>query len=237
MNSLTRTAGIMGYLMLLGTPAAQVLGQDAMSIDGNGSIGIGTDTPLQKFHVEGGNMLVRQSSGTDAILEFASGVHLWRVTQNNATGRLVFFYPGGGAVTGSFKFDPSGVENLLRVGVKGANVVDVAGNLEVNGDLIVNGLIRQPDYVFDRAHKVESIEKHAEFMWTNRHLPSVPAAGPENIGPVNVLELQMGILEELEKAHIYIEQLNTEMKSMRAALAAKAEQLTALRIQIESASP
>ena len=50
-------------------------------------------------------------------------------------------------------------------------------------------------------------------MWQNQHLPAV---GPGQVndqgqGLINVGARSQGMLEELEKAHIYIEQLHGEM--------------------------
>jgi hypothetical protein len=47
-------------------------------------------------------------------------------------------------------------------------------------------------------------------MWANKHLPAISAAKTDEYG-LQVIELgahQRGIVEELEKAHIYIEQLS-----------------------------
>lgn len=57
---------------------------------------------------------------------------------------------------------------------------------------------------------IESIESHAEFMWQKKHLPAVPGVQYDESG-LEVLEVgahRRGILEELEKAHVYIEQHN-----------------------------
>lgn len=53
-------------------------------------------------------------------------------------------------------------------------------------------------------------------MWVHRHLPAV---GPTAEGePFNVTEKSGGMLNELEKAHIYIEQLHHRLARLEAAL-------------------
>ena len=49
-------------------------------------------------------------------------------------------------------------------------------------------------------------------MWQHRHLPAVGAGqvNAQGQGMVNVGVRSQGMLEELEKAHIYIEQLKAE---------------------------
>lgn len=232
MSNLSCTLGVFG-MVLLGSSA--VLAQDAMFINDLGNVGVGTSAPTEKLHVQDGNLLVKQNTA-DAILKFATGAtNQWNITQNATTGRLVFFFSGtgGGASTGSFKFDKQGVENLLRVGVLGPSIVDINGNLQVTGNITAAN-VPQPDYVFDSSYKLESIEDHSDFMWQNRHLPSLPSAGRGNVGPVNVLSHQMGMLEELEKAHIYIDQLNTSIASLREELSSKNERLDALEAKFDA---
>jgi hypothetical protein len=68
------------------------------------------------------------------------------------------------------------------------------------------------DFVFDPAYKLDSIEDHAATMWEKSHLPAV---GPTPEGqriPLNLPGRLFGMLNELEKAHIYIDQLNERLK-------------------------
>ena len=80
------------------------------------------------------------------------------------------------------------------------------------------------DFVFDPSYDLESIEEHAAQMWANSHLPAV---GPTQKGtPFNLTEKTGGMLNELEKAHIFIEQLNERLNK-------KGEALEELRTQNE----
>ncbi|MFZ5801462.1 MAG: hypothetical protein ACOY3D_08855, partial [Candidatus Omnitrophota bacterium] len=72
-----------------------------------------------------------------------------------------------------------------------------------------------PDYVFSPDYKLESIEEHAAFMWKNQRLKGIPQVVKDKDGKyiVEVGAQSRGLLEELEKAHIYIEQLNKRIKA------------------------
>ena len=100
---------------------------------------------------------------------------------------------------------------------------DSAGNAKMSGDLYVAGTISVrddpnccADYVFQPDYPLESIEDHSAYMWENRHLKGIPGpeAGEEGKTKINVLKTQMGMLEELEKAHLYIEQLHKRLKAL-----------------------
>jgi hypothetical protein len=100
--------------------------------------------------------------------------------------------------------------------------LDVWGNLAVDGTISQGGTQVHPDYVFEANYELESIEDHAAYMWENKHLEAVPKARQDGNGKY-VIEYGscfMGMLEELEKAHIYIEQLNEELNALKAELTA-----------------
>ncbi len=64
-------------------------------------------------------------------------------------------------------------------------------------------------------YELESIEEHAAYMWENSHLWGV---GPTPDGaPLNLSKKTTGILHELEKAHIYIEQLHRRLEKLERA--------------------
>lgn len=67
------------------------------------------------------------------------------------------------------------------------------------------------DYVFQKSYKLESIEEHSRFMFKNKHLPSLISAN-EIHNLYNPEQRREHILEELEKAHIYIHKLNERIK-------------------------
>ena len=90
-----------------------------------------------------------------------------------------------------------------------------ADTVDINGKLVINGSEVTPDYVFEPDYPLESIDEHAELMWENRHLPSLPGAAKNEKEGVNIVQHQFGVLQELEKAHIYIERLHERLKTLQ----------------------
>jgi hypothetical protein len=100
-----------------------------------------------------------------------------------------------------------------RVGIGTTNPMGV---LDVNGSIYQRGIRLHADYVFEPGYSLESIEEHSAFMWKNRHLKAVPKAAKDDEGN-EILEIgshQKGVVEELEKAHIYIAQLNGRIRDL-----------------------
>ena len=97
----------------------------------------------------------------------------------------------------------------------------ILGRLDVEGAIYQRAKALHADYVFESEYQLESIEKHAEFMWSKKHLKAIPKVKADKNGKevVDVGAHRRGIVEELEKAHIYIEHLNQRLKALEKKLA------------------
>lgn len=118
-------------------------------------------------------------------------------------------------------------------------VIDTSGNVDVmNGNLTIMGQCADEntapmagdgcDFVFNPAYELESIEEHAAYMWENSHLPAI---GPTPEGkriPLNMQKRHFGVLNELEKAHIYIERVNERLKEKETELSEMSDRLARL---------
>ncbi len=102
----------------------------------------------------------------------------------------------------------------MEIGV-GIGTRDPLGKPDVNGTIFQRGSQIHADYVFEPDYELESIGEQAARMWGERHLPAVPPRQTDAEGHeiVETGNHQRGILEELEKAHIYIEQLQRRLEN------------------------
>jgi hypothetical protein len=200
----------------------------SLDISANG-VGIGTDNPTRKLHV------VPDVAGQVVAL-FQNGTH--EISRSDGGYSNIRFATSGGAVTQSYLFQNSPVNgefvirnettpgNPLRiqrtaptnslvmtgVGV-GIGTGSPAGKLDVNGSIYQRGGLIHADYVFEPEYDLPTIEEHASLMWSKSHLPAVPPRQVDEAGRevVDIGAQRRGILEELEVAHIYIEQLEKRM--------------------------
>jgi hypothetical protein len=69
-------------------------------------------------------------------------------------------------------------------------------------------------------------------MWENRHLPGVGPT-PED-QPMNLSKKTGGILNELEKAHIFIEQLHSTVQELKTTIGEKDQALAGLQERLTS---
>jgi len=108
----------------------------------------------------------------------------------------------------------------------GTPVLRIAGD----GAIIHRTTTIHADHVFDPAFPLESIEDHAAAMMSQRHLAAVPPTETDERGDmvVNYSSLLRGLLEELEKAHIYIARINEVVKNQQASLSALTARVAAI---------
>lgn len=181
----------------------------------SGAVGVGTETPAATLDVQSAN------ADTEATFNLTvKDEQVWQIKTHANTGKLnivditndttpLKIEPG--APNSSFTMTATGT-----VGI-GTGAPNANAKLDVDGPIYQRGSSLHADYVFAVDYELESIEDHAEFMWENQHLPAVPARETAADGAeiVDIGAQRRGILEELEKAHIYIERLNEEMKQLR----------------------
>lgn len=128
--------------------------------------------------------------------------------------------------------DSTGSELMLveSSGKVGIGTATPQGTLDVNGSIYQRGAALHADYVFELGYQLETIEDHADFMWNNKHLKSIPKATVDNKGR-EIVELgahRKGIVEELEKAHIYIDMLHNQINEQNKIIQLMEDRLTKL---------
>ena len=196
----------------LATEADQVILKSAgtFTILGNGDVGLGTAAPLGNLDINSG------AADTTLLLNNTSAQ--WELKSKASTGRLNFKNLTLGGVP--FKLGPNSVNGLLSVGTAAADLVEVRGELMVEGDVDVTGTLTTGgptcgggcDAVFGVDYDLPSIEEHAAQMYANSYLPQVGPTVPH--APMNISETMGTMLNELEKAHIYIAQIQAEKRAL-----------------------
>jgi hypothetical protein len=194
----------------------------SIEVASNGNVGIGSAPDATSvFHVKRtGNVLpVFESSNGNAVQ--------FRIKSDSANRRIVAL-DGSDNQQSQIVLANNGHFEFLGPSVGDVRATLDATGLDVNGTIKLNGTQIHPDYVFEPQYDLLSIDQQAAFMWEHRHLPAVGPGIYDSEGK-SVLDLgrkTMGMLEELEKAHIYIEQLNNELRDRSA-------QLQALQARLE----
>jgi len=202
---------------------------NSLAVEGTtGDIGIGTNAPTAPLHVRRTN--APGVLNPQALFENANASSAQRhmlSLQNNGTvyASLIDTSVVGTNVGQQWNiFNAGGLFKITTApgGIDEEELtLDVDGNLTISGGLITTGgggdctSANPCDAVFDpKIYSVPSIEDHAAEMWENGHLPAV---GPTSAAiPINMTQKMLRMLNELEHAHIYIDQLNERIKAIEA---------------------
>ncbi|MFC1794924.1 hypothetical protein ACFL3Q_15220 [Planctomycetota bacterium] len=202
-----------------------------------GNVGIGTTDPISKLDVldtSSNPTIIAVNDGHDdstGVMGFASntgdvqnygGFFVSEGKSGVGVSALSTGSEGIGALTMGTGAGGTGIlaSGELLAGFFDGSVI-ITGDLDVNGSIYQRGNRLHADYVFEPDYELESIDEHSQFMWQHGHLESIPKAQVDGNGQeiVEIGTHQRGIVEELEKAHIYIEQLNNRIKILEEKLA------------------
>ncbi len=186
----------------------------SIDIAATGNVGINTASPATKLHIMGSageSSTVRLESLSTAP---AVDNKKWDITTNKTTGQLTITDDTSG-VRSPFKIGVGAIDNLLLVGAVAPNRLDIMGSLYIQGKK------KGPDYVFTPGYELLSIDSHAKQMWKQKHLPKLSPAETPETGErlIDIGERSHGTLEELEIAHIYIQQLHKRIEGLEERLA------------------
>lgn len=200
----------------------------------SGIAGIGTSTPASSLHVQksdgSASIQIEETNGTKApraLLTLKNNGGSFITMENTDTSKQWYIIHAN-ASPNDFMIQHSTGGQVFRL--KDNGDLTITGKITTSGTTCNGGC----DLVFSNDYPIESIEEHAESMWKNKYLPAVGKTIENQ--PFNLTEKTGGMLNELEKAHIYIDQLNQlikqkdqEFSQKIALLEAKIEQLEANR--------
>ncbi|MFZ5964919.1 hypothetical protein ACOXXX_18395 [Thalassococcus sp. BH17M4-6] len=191
----------------------------SLYIADNSAIGMGTDSPAAALHVQkndgSASLLVENLIGSPPAARemFAmrnnGGSYF---TLDNTRSRTTWFFTHEDAAPNRFIIADAvadGPEMTLTAG----------GDLTIQGQLFTRGSCAAGcDRVFDEDYPLPTIAEQAAMMRANKHLPAVGPT-PEN-GPFNITAMTGGMLNELEKAHLYIAELEGRVARLEALVSA-----------------
>lgn len=200
----------------------------------SGNMGVGTDTPSASVHI-----LRTNGDKPSLVLESQGGNNptAWEIKSNPITGRLTFKDLNG--TTTPFKFQPTAVENLFRVGIVNNSTVDINGNLIVTGNCTEqDGACA--DYVFEDDYELRPLSAVKEFIEENGHLPNIPSADDMMKQGVNIAHITGRLLEKIEELTLYtlqqdetIEQMKLHIEKQSSLLEKQSNRLEEITLKIQ----
>jgi len=204
-------------------------------IDVDGDVGLGTASPDAALHVIGNTLIDNADNGApgdpaplyvrEAVAVGNTVVAHFEKTTGSPISRFVsqfrtWDFTGGNSFTMNDTSD--GVTELT---------LSSDGDLTIEGDFFSTTCNTPcaPDYVFEPDYDLKPLDELAQYVKENKHLPNVPSA-KELVGPINISEMQMTLLEKVEELTLY----TLDQESKLAAQNALIEQLHARLVSLEA---
>ncbi|MBD1362908.1 hypothetical protein IDJ77_03720 [Mucilaginibacter sp. ZT4R22] len=198
---------------------------EALYIDQNGRVGIGTNMPVSALTLGGtGNA----NPNTGAEVEYV-GENL--SFQNQATGGGAYtlgsikivqptgYYGDRGDMIFSLGSGGGGIAERMRInasGNVGIGITNAQNKLDVNGTIhsqkVVIDLIGWNDYVFDKGYKLPSLSEVKAFIDKNHHLPEIPSEKEMVKNGLDVSEMNKLLMKKVEELTLYLIQKDKQDK-------------------------
>ena len=191
-------------------------GSNALVLQADGNVGIGTTTPSQRLDVRGNLAL---DPGSHPILYTGTGStelnRYLKLINSSGLGSASGLMAGGILVADSYAYANPGKNDLIVKGNVGIGTANPTQKLTVNGtiygkevkaDLSVPG----PDYVFDEDYKLIPLEEIKTYIDKNKHLPEVPSAKEMERDGIQLGEMNMLLLKKIEELTLYMIELKKE---------------------------
>ncbi|MFU8844698.1 MAG: hypothetical protein ACNA7V_12925 [Bacteroidales bacterium] len=192
----------------------------------NGNVGIGTQSPQAKLHINGDLKLLSEnptyqfqilSNGQvparrgisltdDPIGTFNFYIHEW---QNEAAFNFI---------NGNDNITLMKIDILGRVGIGTTNTSDA--KLSVAGKILAEEMkiilsVPQSDYVFEEEYELMPLPELDQYIRTNKHLPGVPSAAEFAQDGYSVGEMDDLLLRKVEELTLHIIWLEREIRKLR----------------------
>lgn len=208
--------------------------------ENGGNVGIGTTSPDQKFHIDGGSnstyLKVSRDVGNillGAVLNFNA---IYSRNNTNAAKDLQFVMGSTTAATilanGNVGIGTTSPSQLLHVnGTTLSNVVWIGSGitttnangylLAVNGSAIFTKAVVKlqsnwPDYVFEKNYKLLSLDSVEKFIKTNNHLPDMPSTEEmKKKDGTDLGEMNTKLLQKVEELTLYVIGLKKENEQIK----------------------
>ena len=173
-------------------------------INPQGNVGIGTDNPEDKLHVNGRLKLGVHASGAGTWYVPSSGTNWFAGLNHDGNWRI---YKDSNKIL----INPQG---NVGIGTEnpGRYKLNVWGPVRAH-EVVVN--TSGADFVFADNYNLPSLQQVETFIKENKHLPEIPSAAEMQENGLHLAEMNIKLLQKVEELTLYIIEQQKQMESIR----------------------
>lgn len=215
-------------------------GQNRLSIDTDGNVGIGISSPDEKLHVENGKLLVSNSSTVNTVSEIRKTIDdavQFDITHGAGLSNEQKYTLGTNSnrefIIRNLTFNVGSAGDILRVDESNNNVALVPTNGAVGigttslstHKLAVEGTIGSrevkvemtawEDRVFKENYDLNTLEEVESFISENQHLPNIPSEEEVLENGIYLGDMNAKLLRKIEELTLYMIELNKQVQSQQ----------------------
>jgi hypothetical protein len=190
----------------------------------SGNLGVGTASPSQKLHLDGGDFLFNDATPVLYTGTGASELNRYLVLMNSSgTTSTSGLKAGGVVIADDAAYANPGKNDLI---VKGKVFIGQATTTNANSyDLGVKGKIGAKDlqletsswsdYVFAEDYKLPSLAEVERYINENKHLEGVPSEAEVKANGYSVNEMDVVLLKKVEELTLYVIEQQKQIEELK----------------------
>jgi hypothetical protein len=196
-------------VLLLTSAHAQITASGIVVKQTSGKVGIGTATPEHLLHLYGDQNQPLKLERTTALgvwFDLKNTLRTWTVGTSDSLFGI---------------YDRSVFKHRLAINTKGFVGIGTTAPkyaLDVVGSIHATGTVTWPDFVFEKAYALPSLNEVEQHIKSKGHLINVPSAAEVNRDGVDMVAMDARLLQKIEELTLYIIEQEKRIKALEANL-------------------
>jgi hypothetical protein len=196
-------------VLLLTSAKAQITASEVVVKQTSDKVGIGIAAPENLLHIYGGAnqpLKIERNSALGVWFDMKNAIRHWSVGTSDS---LFGIYDRS---VSKYRFTVN-TKGYVGIGTTSPDYM-----LDVAGSIHATGTVTWPDFVFEEAYTLPSLNEVEEHIKTKGHLTNIPSAADVKENGVDIVAMDAKLLQKIEELTLYIIAQEKRIKALEASL-------------------